>query len=150
MRSSAPAGFLRPWYAAGGPRSIPGGRRSRRVLGGAPGTSCWVAAPGIPARAGEPLCGVQSSPCYPTEALVCSRWPPAYAKGMPAPWRCLASAWRRSWPLLRGGSPWGYPFVLEGLYVGRSLAPAGLLRAWYAAGGLRPMPGVCPLPSGAR
>lgn len=28
------------------------------------------------------------------------------ALGMPAPGRCLVSAWRRSWPLLWGGSPW--------------------------------------------
>ena len=158
-----PDGLPRPWYAAGGPRSIrrsrqypvsswrrswppPAGRQplgipactggplrgaqlgpswpaealgrsrwppvypgvcrqSRRVPGGASGLSCGVVSPEIPARAGGPLRGAQSGPCYPAEALVCSQWPPAYARGMPAPRRCPASAWRRSWPLLWGGSP---------------------------------------------
>ena len=47
--SPAPAGLLRPWCAAGGPRSIPGYAAApggaRRVPGGAPGPSCGVAAP---------------------------------------------------------------------------------------------------------
>lgn len=95
----------------------------------------WLA-PGIPARAGGPLRGVQSGPSWPAEALVRSRWPPVYPGVCRRSWRCPASAWRRSRPLLRGGSPLGYPLVLEGLYVGRSLAPAGLLRPWCVAGSL--------------
>ena len=39
----------------------------------------WLA-PGIPARAGGPLRGVQSGPCWPAEALVRSRWPPVYPR----------------------------------------------------------------------
>ena len=109
----------------------------------------WLA-PGIPARAGGPLRGVQSGPSWPAEALVRSRWPPVYPGVCRRSWRCPASAWRRSRPLLRGGSPLGYPLVLEGLYVGRSLAPAGLLRPWYVAGGPRSIPGYAAAPGGAR
>ena len=101
----------------------------------------WLA-PGIPARAGGPLRGVQSGPSWPAEALVRSRWPPVYPGVCRRSWRCPASAWRRSRPLLRGGSPLGYPLVLEGLYVGRSLAPAGLLRPCYVTRDPRPILGM--------
>lgn len=117
--NSAPAGFLRPWYAAGGPRSIPGVcRRSRRVLAA-------LLAPGIPARAGGPLRGAQSGPCYPAEALVRSRWPSAY------PWVCRRS---RRCPM----STWDTrSSVLGCADMGcRSSTPVGLLRFWYVAGSL--------------
>ena len=71
-----------------------------------------------------------------------SRRPPVYPGVCRRSWRCPASAWRRSRPLLRGGSPLGYPLVLEGLYVGRSLAPAGLLRPCYVTRDPRPILGM--------
>ena len=57
------------------------------------------------------LCRGHPGPCWPAEVLICSRRP--LALGMHAPGRCLVSAWRRSWPLLWGGSPWNTHLCLR-------------------------------------
>lgn len=95
----------------------------------------WLA-PGIPARAGGPLRGAQLGPSWPAEAMVRSRWLPVYPGVCRQSRRYPAGAWRRSRPLLWGGSPWDTRSYWRALTLGRSPAPVGLLRFWYVAGSL--------------
>ena len=126
VRSPASAGLLRPWCVAGGLRPTPWVCPLPAVPGEC--LAALLVSPAgceIPARAGGPLRGAQSGPCYPAEALVRSRWPSAY------PWVCRRS---RRCPM----STWDTrSSVLGCADMGcRSSTPVGLLRFWYVAGSL--------------
>ena len=134
-RSLAPAGLLRPWYAAGSLRPSPGYARSPAVP-----SECLVAllahpagwlAPGIPARAGGPLRGAQSGPSWPAEALLRNQRPPAYP-GYACSRRVPGGAPGPSC----GAAAHGIPARAGGPLYGVQPAPAGLLRPWCVAGSL--------------
>ena len=71
---------------------------------------------------------------------------PGYARSGAVSGECLAALLAP--PV--GRQPLGYPLVLEGNDVGRSPAPAGLLRPCYVARGPRSIPGYDATLNGAR